>query len=192
MRTIAALALRSAAPGGCASNKEYRALASSTGVYVENLKQGTNEFIAQQNALNAENASRLDRLAGERESAALAARGQAIAWTHAKDAPALATYQAATALPAEAIVAQMSGAATRAPALEDAGAADAYGKASEALAKLAAKPSDMDALLGLSWHMPMRSTPPIPTLRTRPRRTPPRPVAAATRPMTPSPNSREG
>ena len=149
MRTIAALALSLPLLAGCASNKEYRALASSTGVYVENLRQGTNEFIAQQSALNAENASRLDRLAGEREGAALAARGQAIAWTHAKDAPALATYQAATALPADAILAQMSGAATRAPVLEDAGAAEGYGKASEALAKLAAKPSDMNALLGL-------------------------------------------
>lgn len=149
MRTISALALALPLLAGCASNKEYRALASSTGVYVENLKQGTNEFIAQQNALNAENASRLDRLAGERESAALTARGQAIAWTHAKDAPALAAYQAATTLPAETIVAQMGSAATRAPALEDAGAGDAYDKASEALAKLAAKPSDIDTLLGL-------------------------------------------
>lgn len=149
MRTINILACSLPLLAGCASTGEYRTLASSTGVYVENLKLGTNEFIAQQNALNAENANRLDRLAGHRESAAVSARGQAIAWTHAKGAPTLAAYQAATTLSAETIVAQMSSAATRAPALEDAGAADAYGKASEALATLATKPSRLDAFLGL-------------------------------------------
>lgn len=135
--------------GGCASNRDYRGLASSTGVMVETLKTGTSEFIADQNALNVENADRLDRMMAYAGRAEMASSRQVMSWTATGDAAALATYGSATKVDADAIVASMKSKASRAAPLDDAGAGDAYDKASEALGKLSAKPTGLHVLAGL-------------------------------------------
>lgn len=134
---------------GCASNREYRGLASSTGVIVETLKTGTGEFIADQNALNVENAERLDRMMVYAGRAEMASSRQVMSWTATGDAAAIATYGSATKVDADAIVALMKSKASRAAPLDDAGAGDAYDKASEALGKLSAKPTGLHVLAGL-------------------------------------------
>jgi hypothetical protein len=135
--------------GGCANNREYRGLASSTGVMVETLKTGTDEFIADQNALNVENAERLDRMMAYAGRAKAASSRQVMSWTVTNSSGPLATYASATQVDAEAIVANMKSRASRSAPLNNAGAGEAYDKASEALGKLAAKPTGLQVLSGL-------------------------------------------
>lgn len=149
MRHAYVLLLMLPALGGCASNRDYRGLASSTGVMVETLKTGTGEFIVDQNALNVENADRLDRMMVYAGRAEMASSRQVISWTAAGASGPLATYASAAKVDAEAIIASMKSRASRAAPLDDAGAADAYEKASEALAKLSAKPTGLHLLAGL-------------------------------------------
>lgn len=149
MRHAHILLLMLPALGGCASNRDYRGLASSTGVMVETLKTGTSEFIADQNALNGENAERLDRMMAYAGRAEMASSRQVMSWTATGSSGPLATYASAIRVDANAIVATMKSRASRAAPLDDAGAGDAYDKASEALGKLAAKPTGLHVLAGL-------------------------------------------
>lgn len=134
---------------GCASSRSYRDLSSRTGVVVETLNVGTAEFIAHQNALNSENAARLDRLADYTRDAEVEAARQQYAWSERGDARALDLYSRVTTPDAEDIVAAMNRRTPRAPAIEDGGAGKAYAKTKEALAKLAAKPTALQLLAGL-------------------------------------------
>lgn len=133
----------------CASNAEYRTLASSTGVMVESLKVGTSDFVAHQNALNVENAERLDRTMVYAGRAETVSRQQVLSWTATGDEVALARYTLATSIDADDVVASLKSRASRAAPLDDAGAGEVYGKASEALGKLSARPKGLQILGGL-------------------------------------------
>ena len=149
MRRIIAAITIVAAVGGCASTKDYRQLASSTGIYVETLKAGTAEFVEGQNQLNIESAERLDSLVVRTNALEATARRQEMAWTLQSNGREVASYQSATGRTGEAIVQSMKSKASRAGPLDDAGAGAAYGKASEALAQLSAKPSRFNILAGI-------------------------------------------
>lgn len=129
----------------CAGNQDTRTLASSTGLYVGSLNEGTNAFVEDQNALNAENAAHLDRLVsyGHHDLADIAR--QRIAWTVAGEHDRLAALDAASSVREDAILSQLQPATTQ-PAKVAPLSGTNYETAMKRLAELSAKPRPLDLL----------------------------------------------
>lgn len=127
---------------GCASTPRVRDLASSTGVYVQSLDSGTNDFVAAQNRLNASNQVRLQLLDQRSEGFRTETRQQRFAWIDAGDRQRLSSLDSVTTRTPEAIVADL-----RAKPLQSASvratASEGYNATAEALAKVATKPKPL-------------------------------------------------
>lgn len=127
---------------GCASTPRVRDLASTTGVYVQSLDSGTNDFIAAQNRLNASNQARLQLLDQRSEGFRTETRQQRFAWIDAGDRLRLSSLDSVTTRTPEAIVADLHAKPLQ-PASVRSAAGDAYGATAEALAKVATKPKPL-------------------------------------------------
>jgi hypothetical protein len=137
--------------GGCASTPAVRTLAEQTGVYVTSLREGTANFVAAQNRLNAGNEIHLQRLAADAAEFRAQADRQRMAWTSAGNAKALETEQAVAAVGADEVVGQLQSRALK-PAIIGSESGKAYGEATDALVEIGTKPDIASILAGLAQY----------------------------------------
>lgn len=141
---IAAIALPLS---GCVSTQASRTLASSTGLYVGSLNEGTAAFVADQNALNAANATHLDRLAAYERLDRVNITRQRLSWTVTGQRDKLAALDSATSVSSDAILAQMT--PTVSDPLRVANTTGAnYDAALKRLGELSQKPKSLDLFKG--------------------------------------------
>lgn len=149
MRAIPIFAVACLLLAACANNRSFRDPLARTGVAVEGLNKGTSQFIDSQSALNADNASRLDRLVADAELAETAAVRQEVAWLSAGNGRRHLTYSAATASTPAAIVKSLRAATTQHVRLSDGEARENYVGARDALVGLSRRPTAASILSGL-------------------------------------------
>lgn len=134
---------------GCASNDATRSLARHTGAYVQTLATATNRFIELQREHNKQNAARLTSMNAAADEQRGNARQQQFAWTDSGDTTRRATFERATALSPDAVVASLKASPVEPPVLESGPAG--YEAAVQALAKVTAKPkasTQLEELVG--------------------------------------------
>ena len=132
---------------GCASTQSSRTLATSTGLYVGSLNEGTAAFVEDQNVLNAANAAHLDRLAAYERPDRVNITRQRLSWTVTGERDKLAALDSATSVSSDAILAQM--APTVSDPLRVANTTGTnYDAALKRLGELSRKPKPLDLFKG--------------------------------------------
>jgi hypothetical protein len=147
-----------AATGGCASTTEVRNLSDGTGVYVTSLRNGTDEFVAAQSRLNAENELHLQSLEARAAEAEGQVARQRLAWTSGARQSALDTQKLASNVTAADVVAELKPRSVE-PAKVSFAGGKGYSDAVEALSQVSAKPSTLAVLRGLvTYAMEVRTS----------------------------------
>lgn len=136
---------------GCASTPEVRTLSDRTGRHVTALREGTAEFVAAQNRLNAENESHLQQLAASASAARARVARQRLAWTKGGQTDILDTQAMASSVTAADVVAQLQPSSVQ-PATVSFAGGKGYADAAEALTKIGTKPTAKAVLLGLAQY----------------------------------------
>jgi hypothetical protein len=133
---------------GCASTPEVRNLAARTGVFVTSMERGTDDFMAAQNRLNAENEQHLRTLAARGDALKARAAQQRIASTRAGATTLLESRSAATSVTGADIIAQVHPREIQPAAISF--ESDGYGKAASGLVEIGRKPGAMALLRSLA------------------------------------------
>lgn len=149
--TLAWIIPLAAATGGCASTPEVRTLSDKTGTYVTSLREGTAEFVADQNRLNAQNEAHLQRLEAKAALTAAQVARQRLAWTKGDRRGALETQELASSVSAADVVAELKPRTVQ-PATVSFAGGKGYSDAAEALTGVSAKPSTLAILRGLASY----------------------------------------
>jgi len=134
---------------GCASTPEVRNLAERTGTFVTSLEQGTGEFIAAQNRLNANSEAILGSLAGRAATMRMQVAQQRLASTDAGHQALLQSQSLATSVTAADVVASLHPPAVARPASIKAEGTEGYAKAAKALVEAGTKPTTPAVIAGL-------------------------------------------
>lgn len=147
-RTLTWLLPLAATAGGCASTPEVRNLSDRTGLYVTSLREGTAEFVAAQNRLNAQNEAHLQRLSARAAVAGAQVARQRLAWTSGDQKAVLEAQKLASNVGAADVVAALKPRSVQ-PATVSFAGGKGYSEAAEALTEVGAKPSTLAVLRGL-------------------------------------------
>lgn len=134
---------------GCASTPEVRSLAEQTGTFVTSLEQGTGEFIAAQNRLNANNEAILRSLADRAATMRMQVAQQRLASTDAGHQALLKSQALATSVTGADVVASLHPPAAARPVSIKAEGTEGYGQAAKALVEASTKPTMTSVIAGL-------------------------------------------